>query len=64
MINKELVGIHHTCQKTLLELRLIAYDEKAEDDKFKLVKQNDHTWDADMYALTPHMREYISYDLL
>jgi hypothetical protein len=42
---------------------MLAYDEKAEDDKIKLVKQDDHTWDADMYALTPHMGAYSSYDL-
>ena len=27
--------------------------------KPKLVKQNDHTWDAAMYALIPHMKDYI-----
>jgi len=43
---------------------MLAYDEKAEDDKVKLVKQNGHTWDADMYALTPYMRRYNNYDLL
>jgi hypothetical protein len=47
-INKEMVGIHKTCKKTLQELSMLAYDEKAEDDKVKLIKQNDLTWDADM----------------
>ena len=61
-INKGIVGIHHTCQKTLEELRMIAYDEKAEDDKVKLVKQNDHTWDADMYALIPVLSRYVNYE--
>lgn len=58
-----MLGIHHTCKKTLQELSMLAYDEKAEDDKIKLVKQNDHTWDADMYALTPHFGRYTNYDL-
>jgi len=40
---------------------MIAYDEKAEDDKSKLVKQDDHTWDADMYALTPFRNDYTEY---
>lgn len=46
------------------ELRMLAYDEKAEDDKMKLVKQDDHTWDADMYALTPYMWRYRNYAAL
>ena len=58
VINKGIVFIDHKCQKTLQELQMIAYDEKAEDDRVKLVKQNDHTWDADMYALTPFMKGY------
>lgn len=64
IINKGMVGIHKSCVKTLQELKMIAYDEKAEDDKVKLVKQNDHTWDADMYALTRYMGRYANYDLL
>lgn len=63
-INKQIVGIHKTCKKTLQELSMLAYDEKAEDDKVKLVKQNDHAWDADMYALTAFMGRYINYDSL
>lgn len=43
---------------------MLAYDEKAEDGKIKLVKQNDHTWDSDMYALTPFMKRYTTYDIL
>ena len=64
VINKLIVGIHHTCKQALQELQMIAYDEKAEDDRVKLVKQNDHCWDADMYALTPDMVRYANYDLL
>lgn len=59
-----MVGIHKSCVNTLSELRMLAYDEKAEDDKPKLIRQNDHTWDADMYALTRYMRKYCNYDLL
>ena len=55
-----MVGIHSSCKNTLQELSMLAYDEKAEDDKLKLVKQNDHTWDADIYALTPHFGRYIT----
>ena len=40
VINKGQVGILNTCQRTLAELKMLAYDEKAEDDKVKLVKQN------------------------
>lgn len=40
---------------------MIAYDEKSEDDKVKLVKQHDHTWDSDMYALTRYMERYGRY---
>ena len=58
------MSISRECSKTLEELRLIAYDEKAEDNKVKLVKQNDHTWDSDMYALTFYMRRYTDYDLI
>jgi hypothetical protein len=38
-----MLGIHKSCKKTLQELSMLAYDEKAEDDKIKLVKQDDHT---------------------
>lgn len=38
---------------------MIAYDEKAEDDKPKLLKLNDHTWDSDMYAITPYLQDYL-----
>ena len=64
MINKRMVGIAKNCLNTLTELKMLAYDEKAEDDKVKLVKQNDHTWDANMYALTPHIGRYYNYDLI
>jgi len=64
IINKQMEGIHKNCKKTLQELNMLAYDEKAEDDKVKLVKQNDHTWDADMYALTAYMGSYSNYDLI
>lgn len=60
-INRGMVGIHSSCTHTLSELRMLAYDEKAEDDKVKLVKQDDHTWDSDMYALTPYMWRYRNY---
>jgi hypothetical protein len=43
---------------------MLAYDEKAEDDKVKLVKQDDHTWDSDMFALTRYIDRYCQYDLL
>ena len=59
-----MVSINESCTNTLNELRLIAYDEKAEDDNIKLVKQNDHTWDSDMYALTPYMKDYLDYDVM
>jgi len=49
--------IRASCKKTLEELSMIAYDEKAEDDKSKLVKQDDHTWDADIMPL--HLLEMI-----
>lgn len=62
-INRGIVYINETCQHTLTELNMIAYDEKAEDDKVKLVKQNDHTWDADMYVLTLYMKDSITYDV-
>jgi hypothetical protein len=38
-----MVYIHESCRHTLEELKMITYDEKAEDDKIKLVKQNDLT---------------------
>ena len=58
VINRGLVNIARSCIYTLSELAMISYDEKAEDDKIKLVKDNDHNWDADMYALTPFMKNY------
>lgn len=64
IINKGLVGIHKKCIRTLQELKMLTYDEKAEDDRPKLIKQDDHTWDSDMYALTKYMRRYCNYDIL
>jgi len=58
VINRGLVNIARSCTYTFSELAMISYDEKAEDDKIKLVKDNDHNWDADMYALTPFMKNY------
>lgn len=58
MINRGRYHIHQSCKNTLKEYNMIAYDEKAEDDKPKLIKMNDHTWDADMYALTRSIRNY------
>lgn len=43
VINNSAYNISMNCPKTFEELGLIAYDEKAEDDKVKLIKQNDHT---------------------
>lgn len=63
VISKGTVFIHESCKYTLQELQLIAYDEKAEDDKVKLVKQNDHTWDSDMYALAFYMKDYLDDEL-
>lgn len=63
-INKEIINIHSSCKNTWTEWKMLAYDEKAEDDKVKLVKQNDHTFDSDMYALTPFMKKYISFSSL
>lgn len=60
-ISSGIIHIHHSCVKTLSELKTIAYDEKAEDDKVKLVKQDDHTWDSDMYALTKYMNRYLNH---
>ena len=55
--------ISKNCVKTLEEYKMIAYDEKAEDNKPKLVKQDDHTWDSDMYALTPHMSDFLDWGI-
>lgn len=55
------LNISQQCVKTFEELGLIAYDEKAEDDKVKLIKQNDHTWDAATYALTPYFSRFTDY---
>jgi hypothetical protein len=43
MLSEGKYHIRQICKKTFEELKMIAYDEKAEDDKPKLVKQDDHT---------------------